>query len=88
MHVSNFRDVGDNLLQLECTLRINYFLLHSKIPYKYRVYTPKTVENESKYAPYEFIYSPYSDVPAEFANRVLEVPYDYCKGQSELIVYI
>ena len=72
---------------MQCSLKINYFDLVGKIPYKYRVYTPKTTEAKSKDAPYEFVYSTLSDVPAEYANRVLEVPYEYRKGQSELILF-
>ena len=86
IYVLLYRDVGEDLLLLECTLSFNRFVFQGKIPYKYRVYTPKTIENEWKDAPYEFIYNTYPEIPAEFANRIFDVPFEYCRVQRELIV--
>ena len=47
----------------------------------------KTIENEWKDAPYEFIYSTYPEIPAEFANRMFDAPFEYHRVQRELIVW-
>ena len=58
-------------------LKVNCMQISGEIPYKYCVYTPKTINAGYQHAIYEYIYSTYGDIPADFANRVLKVPLEY-----------
>lgn len=58
-------------------LKVNCLQISGEIPYKYCVYTPKTINAGYQHAIYEYIYSTYMDIPADFANRVLKVPFEY-----------
>lgn len=74
----------DSVLMLNFALQINTASFHGVVPYKYCVYTPKTRITESEDAQYEYLYSPYQDIPAEFANRVLKIDY-HSASQSKLL---
>lgn len=58
-------------------LKVNLMQISVEIPYKYCVYTTKTINAGNPHAIYEYIYSTCVDIPADFANRVLKVPFGH-----------
>ena len=66
-----------------------FALLLKNVPYKYRVYTPFTTSAAVDGAPWEMIYSTLSDIPSDYANRVLAISSLDCRTSMDLIyIYI
>lgn len=69
MYFINY-DRNDESVEIILQLELHQHIIHEGVPYKYCVYTPKTIYSVDKDAQYECI-SP------EFANRVLKVETSY-----------
>lgn len=61
------------MVELSLSLKIRKNVVIHNVPYKYRVYTPFTTTAPMEEAPWEMIYSTFSDIPSDYANRVLAV---------------
>ena len=66
----------DGLLEMNCPLKFNRIDLQGEIPYKYCVYTPKTINAGYKDAQFELIYSTLDSVSGDYVNHVLHLPLD------------
>ena len=74
--------MGDGLLEMNCCLKFNRIDLQGEIPYKYCVYTPKTINAGYRDAQFEFIYSTLDGASGDFVNHVLHLPFGYHPPQS------
>ena len=79
-----YRDVGDGLFEMNCTLHIDVNILkdQASIPYKYVVYSSSTERNEK---PHEFLYG--AEGRGEIVNRCLMIPaQNFCPGGKHVNV--